>query len=139
MKNTGNYNDFINGTNEKATANDGNTADYNGVGKLKIFVFTGNAALPVDGAEVMVYNLGADGSPNVMYNLVSDFGGETEEITLPTPSIDNSLSPYEEAFAVYYVNVLHPEYRFVEGVAVQIFPNTITVLPMNMQPQGQEV
>ena len=139
MRTTGNYDDFIDENRAKMEENSGNSQDYSGIGRLKIFVFTGNAALPVNGAEVTVYTLGADGNPNVLYNLVSDFGGETEEITLVTPSIDNSTSPYDQAFAMYYVDVEHPQYETAKGVVVQIFPNTITVLPLNMQPKSQGV
>lgn len=139
MKKTGNYDDFIDENRTVQQENSGSAEDYSGIGRLKIFVFTGNAALPVDGAQVTVYTLGADGNPNVLYELVSDFGGETEEITLETPSIDNSTSPYDQAFAMYYVDVEQPQYETAKGVVVQIFPNTITVLPLNMQPKSQEV
>lgn len=139
MNNTGDYYDFIN-TNEQTgqgTVNENSLMDS--IGRLKVFVFTGNAALPVTDAEIAVYTLNSAGDKNILYNLQSDYSGETEEVTLETYSVDNSMQPNQRAFASYYIDVDAPDFRPVRRLVVQIFPNTITVLPLNMQPQNGEV
>ena len=63
MNNTGNYEDFVNDgeTRDKNRTNDNSTAKNNGgIGRLDVFVFTCNAALPVEGAKVKIYTIGTD-------------------------------------------------------------------------------
>ena len=138
MNNTGNYDDFIGKSNDIEKSDNWQEEMKNengtGIGKLKIFVFTGNAALPVEGARVLIYNIDNNGRRNILYELTSNFDGETEEVTLKTPGIDNSMSPLSQAFAYYYVSIKHPDYVPVEDFAVQIFPDTITILPTDLQP-----
>lgn len=137
MNNTGNYDDFINNNSTGNQNTKMTNTDNTGIGKLKIFVFTSNAALPVNGATVKVYTMDSSGNREVLYEMVSNFDGETEEVALATPNIDNSLSPFDQAFSIYYVSINHPDYNPVNDFAVQIFPNTITVLPSNLQPRSE--
>jgi hypothetical protein len=142
MNNTGNYEDFTNTDNTKT--NNRTTQEIpeplnTGIGKLKIFVFTGNAALPINGAQITVYTKDSNNNKVILYQLVSNYDGEAEEITLETPDKDNSLSPYDQAFSIYYVNISHPDYNPADNIEVQIFPETITILPTNLQPRNEVI
>lgn len=137
MNNTGNYEDFVNDgeTRDKNRTNDNSTAKNNGgIGRLDVFVFTCNAALPVEGAKVKIYTIGTDGRQNVLYEMTSGFDGETEAVSLETPNIENSMFPDNQAFAYYYVSIEHPDYVPITDFEVQVFPNTLTILPTDLQP-----
>ena len=134
MNRTGNYNDFVN-NNQNINQNN-QTTDSGGIGRLKVFTFSANGALPISGSIVRIYSKNSANQPIIHYELVSNYDGETEEVTLETPSIGNSATPFEQAYAVYYVDIEHPDFQSIKEAVVQIFPNTITVLPANLQPQS---
>lgn len=135
--NTGNYNDFVN--NMPESQNNDLTQNSGGVGKLKIFTYTGNAALPVNNAVIRIFQKDSNGNETLVYDLLSGFDGETEELLFDTPAIENSLSPENQAFSIFYADIFHPDYVPVKGVSLQVFPNTLTVLPLNLQPKSLEV
>ena len=136
INNTGNYDNFLN---EMPNYSNNVIIDSGGIGRLKIFAYTGNAALPVNGAVIRIYMQDNNGNREPIYNLISGLDGETEELVFETPAIENSLTPNTQAFSIFYVDVEHPDYIPVLGSTVQIFPNTLTVLPLNLQPKSMGV
>ena len=136
INNTGNYDNFLN---EMPNYSNNGIIDSGGIGRLKIFAYTGNAALPVNGAVIRIYMQDNNGNREPIYNLISGLDGETEELVFETPAIENSLTPNTQAFSIFYVDVEHPDYIPVLGSTVQIFPNTLTVLPLNLQPKSMGV
>ena len=68
--------------------------DY--IGFLTTIVSTANGALPIQNANVTIYERGNDEENNqgdVLYKLTTDISGRTEKVSLNTKSKDLSITP----------------------------------------------
>lgn len=87
-------------------------------GALKVIVFAGNEAFPVEAARVEVY----DKSGTLLYSLLTNSGGIAEGMILPAPNKKENDAPGgKDGFTDYVVRVSHPDYESVEFDDVQVF------------------
>ena len=102
-------------------------------GKLQINVVTIIGNRPVVGAAVRVY---VTGNPdNVLYELVTNESGLTDEIELETPDIAYSISPSEpQPYGEYTVDVRAEGYEDAEVSSTEILPDTTAILEVRMTP-----
>ena len=67
------------------------------VGFLTVIVRTANGALPVENAQVTIYDYGNGDSvannSDIIYTLTTDNSGRTQKVVLSTKSKDTSLAP----------------------------------------------
>ncbi|MBO5092498.1 MAG: hypothetical protein J6C61_08460 [Clostridia bacterium] len=83
------------------------------IGFLTVDVKTANGALPVENAQVTIYNSARDTekdpsslSSDVIYNLTTDRSGKTQKVALKTKSAQLSQSPDEKIpFMSYNISV----------------------------------
>lgn len=111
----------------------GNNAQYPENGALKVSVNEINIARPIENASVRI--TGLNDTSNVIYNIVTDSSGQTEEVSLPAPPISFSLTPNEprpySEFDVY-IEALNYIPAVIRGV--QILPERIAYLNVNIFP-----
>lgn len=102
-------------------------------GKLQIRVVTLIGNRPVAGAAVQVY---VSGNPeNVLYQLVTNESGLTDELELETPDIAYSTSPSEpQPYAEYTVDVDAEGYEPSEVSSTEVLPDTTAILEVRMAP-----
>ena len=102
-------------------------------GKFQINVITIIGNRPITGAKVRVY---VSGNPdNVLYELVTNQSGMTDEIELETPDIAYSISPSEpQPYAEYTVDVTAKGYEPAEVSSNELLPDTTAILTVRMTP-----
>ena len=107
----------------------GNQNDY--FGTLKISVFAGNSAFPVEGAEVKVF----DQNGNEVYSSFTDLNGLVNGITLPAPSSESTLIPNSpvRGYALYKIIVKHPLYNTAVFENVPIFADMESIQPVRLE------
>lgn len=136
MTNTGDYEQFVSDQEKKTKNKESLPQNYPGSGQLKVFLTASNGALPVSRAKVEIFTIN-NGEKCSLFRLTSNYDGEVETVTLETPAAANSFYPNEQAYAIYYIDITHPDYQAVRDAAVQIFPGVTTVFNYNLQPQRQ--
>ena len=105
-------------------------------GKLQIRVVTIIGNRPVTGALIRVY---VSGNPdNVLYELVTNASGLTDEIELETPDIAYSISPSEpQPYGEYTVDGPAEGYEDAEVSSTEILPDTTAILEVRMTPLAE--
>lgn len=104
-----------------------------GVGRLKVSVHTGEDALPIENADVLI----KDKKGDVLYNLKTDESGNTDTVELYAPERIHTLNPNDPGpyYATYDVSVSHArEYATSVINDVQIFDGISSTLPVNLLP-----
>lgn len=107
-------------------------------GKFQIKVITIIGNRPVSGASVRVY---VSGNPdNVLYELITNSSGLTDEIELEAPSIAYSTAPSEpQPYAEYTVDVTAEGYEPAEISSNEILPDTTAILEVRMTPLKENI
>lgn len=105
-------------------------------GKFGVRAFAANSAYPVENALVIVRTKKGDGTPVTVAVLETDESGKTQVITLETPPKSLSLSPGSDIppYSLYDVEITHPGFYSIITRDVQIYPDTTSILPINMLP-----
>ena len=105
-------------------------------GKFGVRAFAANSAYPVENALVIVRPKKSDGTPVTVAVLETDESGKTQVITLETPPKSLSLSPGSDIppYSLYDVEITHPGFYSIITRDVQIYPDTTSILPINMLP-----
>ena len=73
---------------------------YTGFGNLIVQVSAASGAYPIVGALVTI----SDNDSGIIRVLETDRSGKTPEISLPTPSISESMTPGKTAYSVYNID-----------------------------------
>lgn len=109
----------------------------NSNGRLRIRAYTAGGALPISGATVRIKGAEED-NRLVAYTLVTDRDGLTQEITLPAPSVEYSLSPdpAEQPYAVYDLEITAPGYYTKRIRGLTIFSGVNSIQLINMIPDS---
>lgn len=95
------------------------------MGRLKVRCTTANL-VPIANATVNISS--SVGDVNVIEQLTTNASGLTEEIELPAPSIDYSLTPStEQPYSEYTIRITSPGYEPVTIQNSEIFPNVTAV------------
>ncbi len=105
-------------------------------GRFGVRAFTSNSAYPVKNALVIVRAKKENGAPATAAVLETDESGKTPLITLETPPKSFSLSPNADGlpYALYDAEISHPNFYTVITRDIQIYPDTTSILPVNMLP-----
>lgn len=106
-------------------------------GFIKVQTVTSRAEIPVAGATVTISTL----RPGVGRVLLSvqrtDESGMTALVTVPTPDLDNSLTPNQpQGWTDVQVGASHPNFDGVVIRDVQIFPGVTTLQELILVPRG---
>jgi hypothetical protein len=105
-------------------------------GRFGVRAFSASSAFPVEGALVFIRGKREDGVPFTAAVLETDESGRTPVITLETPPVSASLSPGTGVvpYALYDIEISHRDYYTIITRDVQIYPDTTSILPINMLP-----
>ncbi len=104
-------------------------------GRLGVRAFSAGSSFPVAGALVFIRGKRTDGEAYTVAVLETDESGKTPVITLETPPRSASLSPGGATpYSLYDVEVSHRDYYTVVTRDVQVYPDTTSILPVNMLP-----
>ena len=110
---------------------------YTSSGSFQAQASEGSGGLPVEGAVVRIYS-SSEENGGVDFSLVTAKDGKTPIISLPSPNAAYSLNADapEIAYATYNVEVAVPGYYPKRIYDVAIFADILSVLPLNMVPDG---
>ncbi len=94
-------------------------------GKLKVSVLTDRSTTPVSGATVRISDsLGGE----TLEELTTDASGQTEEISLPAPPVEYSISEQDQKpYASYNVTIKADGLETLYISGVQVFPNSVSI------------
>lgn len=112
-----------------------------GTGALRVQVFSGQQAVPIPNAEVIVTKEFADGQHVFFYGL-TDISGIVDNIELPAPARSISESPQPRGdgiqmtlpYSQYNVMVSEARHRSQEYTHVPIFDGIKSIQPVRMVP-----
>ena len=111
-----------------------NVARPSGQGFLVVQVATASNAIPLRGANVRITD-SANGSSEVLFDLVTGADGRTDRIPLPAPRRSTSLTPSDtKPYAAYGIEVSLPGYESVIYSTVPIFDGITAIQQANLIP-----
>ncbi len=115
-----------------------NPADMKGTGYLQVEVTTGDGAMPVQQAVVIVTQE-INGQQFLVTMKQTDRSGATELIPLPAPSASFSEAPdpSEKPFSEYTVTVYKKNFYTVPEVTVPIFDTVKSIQPVALIPLAE--
>ncbi|MBQ2676225.1 MAG: hypothetical protein IJF54_02335 [Clostridia bacterium] len=120
--------------NQDQTVIPGATGGLDGVGFLKMQVFTAKGAFPLSGAFVTVTTNG-ETENRLIYRLITDQSGETSIVPLPTVPFSMSQQPEPTTpYATYNIRIDLPGYFTVNNLNVPVFDRETTIQPVEMIP-----
>ncbi len=97
-------------------------------GNLIVHTRAARGAVPVSGAAVTVYGGDEIGIAR------TDQNGSTPPIELEAPSLEGVSPETVPPFAVYRVDIAHPDFRPVTVTNLAVFSGIVTSLPVDMVP-----
>ena len=103
---------------------------YTGFGNLIVQVSAASGAYPIVGALVTI----SDNDSGIIRVLETDRSGKTPEISLPTPSISESMTPGKTAYSVYNIDTDAEGYYGARNIGVAVFPNTTSIQSVSLVP-----
>ncbi|MCM1126463.1 MAG: peptidoglycan-binding protein [Lachnospiraceae bacterium] len=106
------------------------------IGYLSIQAGTAHEALPLKGVQIRV----TDSSGNLVYELLTDESGRTQDIPLETISRTFSQTPYyeETPFASYNVLARADGFNSLYVSAIPIFDGERALLPLSLIPMSDQ-
>nr|WP_317412904.1 hypothetical protein [uncultured Solibaculum sp.] len=112
----------------------GNPSQETGTGYLRIEVTTARQAVPVEGAYVVVRQMG-DGDVNLERVMRTDSEGKTATISLPTVPASLSMHPgTPHPYTEYSVQVDMPGYISVRDFNIPIYDGIVAIQPVELSP-----
>jgi peptidoglycan hydrolase-like protein with peptidoglycan-binding domain len=98
---------------------------------LQVNVFNGNSYIPIPNARVTIAVTGQSPLGDIFS---TNSSGQTREIELVTPNIENSLTPTgQKPYSLWDVVVEAPGFRTMRINGVQVFPAVLALQQCNMQ------
>ena len=115
-----------------------NAPDMNGTGYLQVEVTTGDGAVPVPKAAVIVTQE-INGQSYLVTMKLTDRSGATDVIPLPAPSASFSEAPdpTERPFSEYNVTVYKKGFYTVPEITVPIFDTVKSIQPVSLIPLAE--
>ena len=111
-----------------------NSSQETGTGYLRIEVTTARQAVPVEGAYVIVRQMG-DGDVNLERVMRTDSEGKTATISLPTVPASLSMHPgTPHPYTEYSVQVDVPGYISVRDFNIPIYDGIVAIQPVELSP-----
>ena len=116
----------------------GNAPDMKGTGYLQVEVTTGDGAVPVPKAAVIVTQE-INGQSYLVTMKLTDRSGATDVIPLPAPlaSFSEAPDPTERPFSEYNVTVYKKGFYTVPEVTVPIFDTVKSIQPVALIPLAE--
>lgn len=107
-----------------------------GTGYLTVQAKTGNDALPVSNAHVILYDTNGD----ARYETYTDASGNTEHLSLPAPDKQYTLDPSygKPAYSLWDVDVEKAGFATSHIHGVEVVDTQTAILPVNMEPLVDE-
>ncbi len=102
-------------------------------GTIQVNVYTSRAKIPVSDATTILKR-----NKQLLAVEITNKSGQTRPISVPTSELEESETPMGESpFTAVDVYVEHPEFisQIIENV--QIFPETTSILPVTLEPLGE--
>ncbi len=111
------------------------TQNESSYGRFGVRVFAASSAFPIKGAIVIVRSKRSV-PPSTVAVLETDESGKTPMITLEAPPKALSLSPDTNGtpYSLYDAEISHIGFYTTVTRDIQIYPDTTSVLPVNMIP-----
>lgn len=107
-------------------------------GYLLASAVTSNALIPVEEVTITVTQRSSDGLMNLLAIWITDESGKTKSIAIPTPDLVVSQVPSAEIpFSLVDVTAEHPLFERIVVHDVQIFPETVSIQPLQMVPLNE--
>ena len=105
---------------------------YSGNGKLKVSVTSGQGSLPVQLAEVEVFN----GERLLIFTGRTDSSGIVDNIVLPAlpTELSENYETAEKSGVEYFVTVKHKSFEDVIDIPIKIYNKIESILPVNLVP-----
>ena len=111
-----------------------NPSQETGTGYLRIEVTTARQAVPVEGAYVVVRQMG-DGDVQLERVMRTDSEGKTATISLPTVPASLSMNPgTAHPYTEYTVQVDMPGYISVRDFNIPIYDGIVAIQPVDLSP-----
>lgn len=108
------------------------------VGYLIVKVSTAQGAIPLSGASVSIR--GETSDSDILYSLTTNADGQTERVSLPTPSKASSESPGNiRPYATYSIDVFKDGYLPLYFQNVPVFASVLSIQPAVMIPAPEGV
>lgn len=105
------------------------------IGTLIVETSAADRALPVSGAEVIIYKNNNNSIKELVAKLTTDENGLAKPIHLETISKNLSLSPGDDQpYTSYNIKISHPKYQTKHYTDVPIFQDVITIQNVLMLP-----
>ncbi|GAA0781719.1 peptidoglycan-binding domain-containing protein [Hathewaya limosa] len=103
-------------------------------GRLKVQVLKSDSLAPIEQAKVTVTKVPEPGEQTKQAEISTNISGETNEIELPAPPIENSMKPSSNLpYSLYDIKIEQPGYNPLRIKGVQIFPEELAIQNSNLQ------
>ena len=103
-------------------------------GRLKVQVLKSDSLAPIEQAKVTVTKVPEPGEQTKQAQISTNISGETNEIELPAPPIENSMKPSSNLpYSLYDIKIEQPGYKPLIIKGVQIFPEELAIQNSNLQ------
>ncbi len=112
------------------------TSNFNKKGFLRVETFASTGLYPVSNSRVVVYK-NIDGQNYYIYDLFTDASGILDNLELPAPDKNLSLSPDDNGiipYATYNVYVEHPNFTPMHFENVPVFDGIVSIQSVEMIP-----
>ena len=114
-------------------------------GTIVAHLFTSDAMIPIEGATVTITQTNANGEPELLAVLLTNYDGFTDPVSIETPDFSDSQS-YQQGsrpYAVVDLRVEHVNYGQISIQNVQVFADTQTLqefllIPNPAIPDGRD-
>lgn len=106
-------------------------------GRLQVQVLTTQQNRPIQGAKVRISYTGVPNS--ILEELTTDANGNTENIELPTPPLEYSLTPSEiQPYSEYTINVEAPDFDSVDISGSEMLSGEQSIQTAILRPRNPE-
>lgn len=137
----GNYNseefsDLSDPLEPRYSGDEDETSDEDGIGFIKAEITTGNGAVPIENAVVLITKK-ENGKTYLLKMLISDESGSTEMVALPAPNVSFSETPdpTEKPFADYYISAYADGFYAENDMEVPVFSGVKSIQPIALIPR----
>lgn len=103
-------------------------------GQLQVEVYTSRGKIPISGASVLFYR-----GKEIFALEISNASGNSKKISIPTPApVDSQAVGTAIPFTSVDILVEHPSFLSQTVENVQVFPETFSILPIELLPLAEE-
>ncbi|SHJ82024.1 Putative peptidoglycan-binding domain-containing protein [Hathewaya proteolytica DSM 3090] len=105
-------------------------------GLLQVSLLNANKVAPIEGAKVKITKVGEGGAQTQSAEYTTGISGETINIELPTPDIENSMRPSEKLpYSLYDVDIENEGYVPLKIKGVQVMPEELAIQMGRVEPE----